>query len=291
MHHEGKELGANHHLVVHALEYDGLNNALQQTVTGVNDFKILRTDNDIDRRILLESLVHALERAAAELDLAVLEHHAVNDIGFTDEIRNKGVDRLVVDIGRAADLLDNAVVHNDNAVTHRQRFFLVVCDVDKGDAGALLNTLQLDLHVLAQLEVEGAERLVEQQHARLAYQRTRDGNTLLLTAGKTGHIAVFKAAQTNQLEHFCGFALDVCAVQLFDVQTECNILRNIQVREQRITLEYGVDLALIRRYVVQALAVEEYIAGIRLLKAADDAQCGRFCRSRTDRAGSRTRGA
>ena len=56
MHHEGEELGANHHLVVHALEYDGLNNALQQTVTGVNDFKILRTDNDIDRRILLEAL-------------------------------------------------------------------------------------------------------------------------------------------------------------------------------------------------------------------------------------------
>ncbi len=126
------------------------------------------------------------------------------------------------------------------------------------------------------LEVEGAERLVEQQNTRLAHQCPRNGNTLLLTAGKTGHIAVFKAAQTNQLEHFCGFALDVCVVQLFDVQTECNILRNIQVREQRITLEYGIDLALIRRNIVQALAVEEYIAGIRLLKAADDAQRGRF---------------
>ena len=60
------------------------------------------------------------------------------------------------------------------------------------------------------------------------------------------------------------------------MQTECNILRYVQVREQRIALEYGVDLALIRRNIVQALAVEEYIAGIRLLKAADDAQCGRF---------------
>ena len=276
MHHEGEELGANHHLVVHALEYDGLNNALQQTVAGVDDLEILRTDNDIDRRIPAEALVHALERAAAELDLAVLEHHAVNDIGFADEICDKGVDRLVVDVGRAADLLDNAVVHNDNAVTHRQRLFLVVGDVDKGDAGTLLNALQLDLHVLAQLEVEGTERLVEQQNARFAHQCTRDGDTLLLTAGKTGHIAVFKAAQTNQLEHFCGFALDVCAVQLFDVQTECNILRNIQVREQRIALEHGVDLTLVGRNIVQALAVEEYIAGIRLLKAADDAQCGRF---------------
>ena len=276
MHHEGEELGANHHLVVHALEYDGLNNALQQTVTGVNDFKILRTDNDIDRRILLEALVHALEGAAAELDLAVLEHHTRDDVGFSDEICDKGVDRLVVDVSRAADLLDNAVVHDNHAVAHSERLFLVVGDVDKGDAGTLLNTLQLDLHILAQLEVEGAERLIEQQHTRLAHQRTCDGDTLLLTAGKTGHIAVLKAAQADQLEHFCGFALDICAVQLFDVQTECNILRYVQVREQRIALEYGVDLALIRRNIVQALAVEEYIAGIRLLKAADDAQCGRF---------------
>ena len=60
------------------------------------------------------------------------------------------------------------------------------------------------------------------------------------------------------------------------MQTKRDILRNIQVREQRITLEYGVDLALIRRNIVQALAIEEYVAGIRLLEAADDAQCGRF---------------
>ena len=33
---------------------------------------------------------------------------------------------------------------------------------------------------------------------------------------------------------------------------------------------------LIRRNIVQTLAVEEYIAGIRLLKAADDTQRGRF---------------
>ena len=143
-------------------------------------------------------------------------------------------------------------------------------------AHALLDVLKLVLHILAQAKVQSAQRLVEQQHLRAVDKRARDGDTLLLTAGKAGHIAVLKAAQTNQLEHFCGFALDVYAVQLFDVQTECNILRNIQVWEQRITLEYGVDLALIRRNIVQALAVEEYIAGIRLLKATDDAQCGRF---------------
>ena len=48
------------------------------------------------------------------------------------------------------------------------------------------------------------------------------------------------------------------------MQAERDIFRYVQVREQRIALEYGVDLALIRRNIVQALAVKEYIAGIRL---------------------------
>ena len=60
------------------------------------------------------------------------------------------------------------------------------------------------------------------------------------------------------------------------MQAERNIFRYVQVREQRIALEHGVDLALVGRNIVQALAVKEYIAGIRLLEAADDTQRGRF---------------
>jgi hypothetical protein len=40
-----------------------------------------------------------------------------------------------------------------------------VRDVDEGEADVLLDPLQLDLHLLAQLQVERAERLVEEQHA------------------------------------------------------------------------------------------------------------------------------
>jgi hypothetical protein len=38
------------------------------------------------------------------------------------------------------------------------------------------------LHVLAQLCVEGGQRLVEQQHRRMRDQRAGDGDTLLLAA-------------------------------------------------------------------------------------------------------------
>ena len=120
-------------------------------------------------------------------------------------------------------------------VAHGQRLLLIVGDVDEGDAGALLNALQLDLHILAQLEVERAERLVEQQHARLVDERTRDGDTLLLAAGQAGHIARLEAGKADAAQSISlRFQLDLGRVHLLDVQAEGDVLRNVQMGEQGV---------------------------------------------------------
>ena len=67
---------------------------------------------------------------------------------------------------------------------HRQRLALVVRDVDEGHAELPVQLLQLDLHVLAQLLVERAERLVHQHQLRLEHQRARQRHALLLAAGE-----------------------------------------------------------------------------------------------------------
>ena len=43
---------------------------------------------------------------------------------------------------------------------------------------------ELELHLAAELEVERAERLVEQQHGGLVDQGAREGHPLLLAAGE-----------------------------------------------------------------------------------------------------------
>ena len=111
-------------------------------------------------------------------------HDAVNDIALTDEIRHEGVLRLVVDVLRGADLLDLALVHDHDGVAHGQGLLLVVGDIDKGDAHLLLDALELDLHILAQLQVQGAQRLVQQQHLGPVHQRPGNGHPLLLAAGE-----------------------------------------------------------------------------------------------------------
>ena len=79
------------------------------------------------------------------------------------------------------DLLDAAGVEHDDPVGEGECLVLVVGDEHERDAGGPLDLLQLDLHLLAQLEVECAERFVEQEHRRASDQRAGQGDPLPLT--------------------------------------------------------------------------------------------------------------
>jgi hypothetical protein len=57
-----------------------------------------------------------------------------------------------------------------------------VRDVEEGDPDLALDLFELDLHLAAQLEVERAERLVQQQHRGPVHQRAGERHALALTA-------------------------------------------------------------------------------------------------------------
>ena len=95
-----------------------------------------------------------------------------------------GVGRVVVELERRADLLDAAVAHHDDLVGHRHRLDLVVRDVDRGRLQPLVQFLDLGAHRHAQLGVEVGERLVEQEHLRVAHDRAAHRDALALAAGE-----------------------------------------------------------------------------------------------------------
>ena len=109
---------------------------------------------------------------------------ALEHVRDADEAGDELGRRALVDLGGRADLLDLALVEHGEAVAHRQRLLLVVRHVDERDADLALDALELDLHLLAQLEVERAERLVEQQHARAVDDRAGERDALALAAGE-----------------------------------------------------------------------------------------------------------
>ncbi len=86
-----------------------------------------------------------------------------------------------IELEGLADLLHLAAVHDDDAVGKHQGLGLGMGDEDEGDAEAALQELQLVLDRFAQIGIERAERLVEQQDLRLDDEAARQRHALALT--------------------------------------------------------------------------------------------------------------
>ena len=118
----------------------------------------------------------------AELRLPLVDA-PVKQIDVAQEVEHERVRRVVVDLVGRPDLLDLALVHHDHPVRDLQRLLLVVRDEDAGDVQVVVQAAQPAAQVLADLGVQRAERLVQQQHLRLHGQRPRQRHPLPLPAG------------------------------------------------------------------------------------------------------------
>ena len=203
------------------------------------------------------------------------EHRAV-----ADEAGDEAVGRHLVHARHGVDLLDLAVVEHRDAIRHRQRLALVVRHVDEGHAELAVQVLQLDLHVLAQLLVERAERLVHQHELRVEHERAGQRDALLLAARELARQAVGHALQAHHVER----ARDALSLLGFrdaaHRQRVGDVLPDGEVREQRVVLEHHAEVALVRRGSRDRLAVEHDVAGGRRLEAGEHHQRRRLARAR-----------
>ena len=122
------------------------------------------------------------------------------EVRVADEVRDEAGGGLLVDLRRRAELLDPAVAHHGDAIGHRHRLLLVVRDVDERRPDVTVDLGQLDLEPLAELQVERAERLVEQQDRRTLDERPRDRDALLLAAGELRGHAVAERLEADEGE-------------------------------------------------------------------------------------------
>ena len=109
-------------------------------------------------------------------------HASVQKIRAADEARDERVGRVLVQVALRADLLHLTVGHDDQAIGHGQRLFLVVRDHHGGEPELLLQLADLDAHFMSQLGIEIGQRLIEQQDVGFDYQGARQGDALLLPA-------------------------------------------------------------------------------------------------------------
>ena len=246
--------GEHGDLIVHSLEDHGVHDALDGSQLGLCQLHILRPYDRRDVRSFLV-VVHALELAAAESRAELARHHSIENIALTDKVGDKSILRLIVDVLGRAYLLDPALVHDDDLVGHRECLFLVMRDIDEGDAQLVVHILELDLHLLAHLEVQRAKRLIQKQDLRLIDQRSRDCDTLLLTAGKRADASLLKSLQIYQVQDPAHLALDDILGHLLLLEPESDIIVDIHMRKQSVPLEDRVDRSLVGRQILDRLPV------------------------------------
>ena len=168
----------------------------------------------------------------------------------TDEACDERVDGALVHVRRRPNLLGPSLVEDGEPVTHRQRLFLVVRDIHEGDPDlthGTLDPLELDLHLLPQLQVERAERLVEEQHLGVVDQGARERDALALATRQLDRLALAEARQLHDLQDFLHSQPPLPARHALHPQPVGDILGDSHVREERVVLEDRVDVSRVRR--------------------------------------------
>ena len=98
----------------------------------------------------------------------------------TQESENEGCARQIIDFARRTYLKYLTGFHDDNAITQRECFSLVVSYENRCDAETAKEQRQFDLHLFAQILVERTQCFVEKQDFRSNSKSAGDGDALLL---------------------------------------------------------------------------------------------------------------
>jgi hypothetical protein len=142
-----------------------------------------------------------------------------------------------------------------------------------------LHPLQLELHLLAQLEVQRAERLVQQQHVRLVHDGPGQGDALALAAGQLSRLAAAEPGQPDHLQRAVDLRPPFRLGHPAHPQPVLDVLRHAHVREQRVVLEHGVDVPGVRRHPGDVAAAELDPPGVRPLEPGDQPEQGGLART------------
>ncbi len=187
---------------------------------------------------------------------------------------------IVVEFHRRADLLDDAVAQDHDAVGQGHRLDLVVGDVDHRRGQVAVKPGDLDAGGDPEGGVEVGERLVEEEELRGAHDGAADRDPLALAAGELRRAAVKERVERQHGRCFGGAPGDFGAGLTGLFQPEAHVVAHREMRIERVGLEYHRQFALRGRHAVDPDPVDLDVAGGGVLEAGDHPQQRRFSAAR-----------
>ena len=263
----GRSGGDEHFLILEALRTNAQDNVLADVLGKLIDLLALRDGNFVGVVFVAKG---------NNVTTVFLNQLGVDEVHLrrTHEACNEHVGGLGVQILRSVDLLDEAVLHNNDAGTHGHSLDLVMGNVDEGGAQTEVQLGQLGPHLCTELCVQVGQRLVKEEDLRLTDDSTTQSNTLTLTAGQSLRLPVEQVGDVEDAGGFFYAALDLILGGLAELQAESHVLEDSHVRIQSVVLEHHCDIAVLRSNVVDQTVADVQLAFGNFFQAGDHTQGG-----------------
>jgi len=194
------------------------------------------------------------------------------NIHLSHKVHHEWTSRMVVNLSRAADLLDTTLIHHNNLVGNFHRLLLVVSHDHCGDVHLIVEVAEPGPELLAHLRVESTEGFIKKQHLGLNSQGSGERNTLTLPTRELGGITVTVALQLNQIKQFINPILDLILLPFTKFKPEADVLANVAVLKKGKVLEDKAHMPFLNRAFSGLLTTDPNPAMIGLIEACDHAQ-------------------
>ncbi|ABA50513.1 hypothetical protein BURPS1710b_1039 [Burkholderia pseudomallei 1710b] len=235
---------------------------------------------DADRHALARAQRRRVDRGALRLARFEAHERAVGRCRFddarekvhlrrADEARDELVRRRVIQRVGRAHLLHAARRQHDDLVGERHRLDLIVRHVDHRRLQLVVQPRELEPHLHAQRRIEVRQRLVEQEHLRLARDRAADRDALPLPARQLPGLPVEQVIDMQDPRRLLDRVVDLLLLRARELQAERHVVVERHVRIERVRLEHHRDAALRARHVVDLRAVDQQLAARNLLEPRD----------------------
>src|SRR5260370_31634612 len=173
--------------------------------------------------------------------------------------------------------------HDGDPLREVDGFVHIVGDEDHGFARFLPDGEQLALHQAAGLCVEGAERLIHQQDARVECERSGDGDALFHAARELRRITLLKPREADEIDKGLRPRLTLLAGQRLALKPVEHILAHRLPWKQREVLEHD---AAVRPRPCDRVALDHNLPGPDRPKSAHQVKQSRFAATGGDPQGN-----
>ena len=123
-------------------------------------------------------------------------------------------------------LLDIAILHYNDSVCHCHGFCLVVCYINRSSPCLTVNLCNFRAHRHSLLGIQIGKRLVHQENIYLSDNRTPNGNSLPLSAGKRTRLSVQIISKPKNLRSICYLSVDYIFIHTLKRKAKCKVVIN-----------------------------------------------------------------